>query len=118
MFLFTLLFSHATAGFLSAGCGYEQSRFCGNGMHACLNGSDCVSLCGPRAEILRSCSSSCLVVSRPEMSSGVKRTHFRASPLSYYTPDGRKHFSPGRYGVRLSWLWSEPRATCELENLW
>ena len=37
-------------------------------------------------------------------------SHFRITPLSFYTPDNRndKYFTDNKYGVRLSWIGSPP----------
>lgn len=73
------------------------------------------SLCTSSQADLERCKAPCRVEPRSAESvrlstQAPKRTHFRASPLSFYTLDDRNnaHFDGGRYGLRLSWLWSSP----------
>ena len=107
------LLPQALGGFLSAApkCAYEQIKLCGAESHTCINGTeDCSNLCGPTPK-LENCTSACRVTSRPVLVDVTpKRSHFRASPLSFYTPDARnqRFFGPNLYGMRLSWMWSSP----------
>lgn len=50
--------------------------------------------------------------SGPPPSPKADRGHFRAVPLSYYTPDGRndKYFTTNSYGIRVAWIGSMPPA--------
>ena len=111
-------------GFLGAldtlTCEYGQTKLCGENTHTCLDDSDhCWNICEPTSALVN-CSSSCRVRRRPMMvTDDSKRTHFRASPLSFYTLDGRnkRFFNAGMYGIRLSWLFSDPPSNARIGDV-